>query len=90
MITSKSKIALRWSTDPALVGYCPSHLNYEKELSKFRARKPDSIGSPKTILEKAYKIHKKVGITTFCRFEFSSCKTGNLVTREELEPFLYS
>ena len=88
-ISRRSKIAVRWSTDPALVGYARTPAQAAEATRAFRARKPDFIGSPRTALDFAnFELRRKVGLGICYRYEFTVCATGELVDRWTLEDLL--
>jgi hypothetical protein len=81
-LTKRSKIQVRWSTDPADMGYGngPS----PKQLPG----KPDYIGSPRTAREYAYKIRQNVGMETYIRIEYRH--RARVLRDGELQDLLYS
>lgn len=77
-ITQRSKIAVRWTTDPEALGYASTQRLAESACRKHLASKPDYIGSPNTAL--AYADGKRrVHTGTMMRFDFAVCSTGELV-----------
>jgi len=82
-LNPRSKIAVRWSVNPALVGYARTQEEAEKALQKFRARKPYYIGSPRTALERYYReLERNIGRSTFHHVEFTVCATGEILTKD--------
>ena len=76
MITKRSRIQMRWSTNPEDMGY-------GRDPSPERLPgKPDYIGSPRTVLAEAYRIQQNVGMGTYMRVEFRH--GDEVVSRDEL------
>jgi hypothetical protein len=63
-LTKRSRIAVRWSTSPDDMGYG------NKPAPHVLTGKPAYIGSPRTALEYAYGVQRKVGFGTFLRVEY--------------------
>ena len=84
-ISPRNKIAVRWSVDPALVGYARTQEQAEKALQEFRSRKPNYIGSPRTALERYQReLNRNIGHGTYHCVEFSVCATGEIVSQDDL------
>lgn len=85
----RSRIAVRWSTDPALVGYAQSKQAKQDAEERFRAGKPAYIGTAKQVLEYRRRMRASVGTATYQRWEFSHHATGKLLSIADLEQLVF-
>ena len=75
-LTMRSKIALRWTT-------CPADLGYDGCKTSWMTDTPHRVTSPKIVLDEIYRVKKNVGDGTYIRFDFRH--GGIEVSREEIE-----
>ena len=80
-LTTRSRIGVRWTTDPEMMGYGNS------PAPERLAGKCDYVGSPRSALAYAYNVRQNVGMSTHIRIEFEH--RGNIVRRDMLEQVEY-
>jgi len=75
-LTMRSKIALRWTT-------CPADLGYDGCKTSWMTDTPEIVSSPRRVLAAAYNVQKNVGMGTYIAFSFRW--RGAEISREEIE-----
>lgn len=78
-LTARTRIEYRWTTNPADCGY-------DGRPSNWRTGKPDAVGTPRTILQRAdteRRLHISPG--TIHNDEYRVAGTGEVISREEIE-----
>ena len=81
----RSKIAVRWTTDPAVLGYGAPDEVRDRE---FAQSTPDFIGSPRTALDYAAGIRRMVGDGVVYSVLLTACATGKPVEADDLRAVL--
>jgi len=82
MLSTRTMIELRWSTELHHVGYPEPH-QIGKDLLK--NRRPDFTGTPRQVLAEAARVRRNIGDGTFCAFQFRTHTTQEELDRRDLE-----
>lgn len=80
-LTTRSRIALRWSTAPRHVGYAAAH-----ETNDIDQKTVDFAGTPRQIVEEMARIRRNVGQGTFLATYMTHC--GRVVGMDEIREIL--
>ena len=83
----RSKISVRWTTDPAVLGYgTPAEIHEAKVY--FETARPDYIGTPRTVLEYVHDIRRRIGPGVMFGMRMIECATGKPVDSDDLRAVL--
>jgi hypothetical protein len=80
-VNNRSRIEMRWSTDPSVMGYGPGPAPITLP------GEPDYISSPRKVLTEAARVECNIGYMTKMRVEFRH--QGHVVERRELEDIIH-
>lgn len=81
MLTTRSRLAVRWTTDPAAMGYGPS------TDDSIETAEPDCIGTPRTVLVYLADLTRKLG-GAFPRVSVRRCSDSSPVALADLREVL--
>ena len=90
----RSKIHVRWTTDPIVLGYSTSATfaqavrDVQAARDSFRRGAPDYTGSPRTALEYIAGIRRKIGDGTAYALHLTVAATGETVQPSDLRELL--
>ena len=77
--TRRNRFAVRWTTDPACVGYADTPDKAREAIVAYLQSRPDFIGTPRTVVAYVRDVRDRIGPSTFMRFDFTACATGEAV-----------
>ena len=80
-LTTRSRIALRWSTAPRHVGYAHAH-----EVNDLADAMPRFVGTPRQIIAEMEDVRRNVGQGTFLATHMTN--NGRIVTMDEVRAVL--
>jgi hypothetical protein len=83
-INSRTRIEIRWSTNPNLVGYAPTAERRDKALAEFSAATPDFVGTPRQVFGYWRKVKNNIG-GAFSRVNLRTRTTKIKVSWEDLD-----
>ncbi len=83
----RSKIHVRWTTDPAVLGYGVPVI-CAAARDGFRCAAPDYTGSPRTALEYIASIRRTIGDGTAYALHLTVARTGQTVQPSDLRELL--
>lgn len=81
-LNARSRVHVRWTTEPAAVGYADSREQAERVIAKHLADKPNFSGTPRQVHEYLRDLARKLG-GAYYRVDLSTAK-GEKVSREEV------
>ena len=84
----RSKIHVRWTTDPVVLGYSASATLVQAARDGFRRAAPDYTGSPRTALEYIASIRRTIGDGTAYALHLTAARTGQTVQPIDLRALL--
>lgn len=84
----RSKIHVRWTTDPVVLGYSASATLVRAARDGFRSSAPDYTGSPRTALEYIAGIRRTIGNGTAYALHLTAARTGQTVQPSDLREIL--
>lgn len=84
----RSKIHVRWTTDPVVLGYSASATLVQAARDGFRCGTPDHTGSPRTALEYIASIRRTIGDGTAYALHLTEARTGKAVLPSDLRELL--
>lgn len=76
-ITARTRIQLRWTTDPSYFGY-----GSKKDIANVEV---DRVSTPRLILEEMQDVRQKVGHGVEILFHLRVAATGEVISRYDLE-----
>jgi hypothetical protein len=82
--TRRNRFAVRWTTDPACVGYADTPDKAREAIVAYLQSRPDFIGTPRTVAGYMRDVKRRIGTATFMRFDFTACATGQPVHADVL------
>ena len=83
----RSKIHVRWTTDPVVLGYSASATLVQAARDGFRRAAPDYTGSPRTALEYIAGIRRTIGDAAYA-LHLTAARTGQTVQPSDLRELL--
>ena len=84
----RSKIHVRWTTDPIVLGYSASATLVQAARDGFRSAAPDHTGSPRTALEYIASIRRTIGDGAAYALHLTAARTGQTVQPSDLRELL--
>ena len=84
----RSKIHVRWTTDPVVLGYSASATLVQAARDGFRSAAPDYTGSPRTALEYIAGIRRTIGDGTAYALHLTAARPGQTVQPSDLREIL--
>ena len=84
----RSKIHVRWTTDPVVLGYSASATLVQAARDGFRCARPDYTGSPRTALEYIAGIRRTIGDGAAYALHLTVARTGQTVQPIDLRELL--
>ena len=84
----RSKIHVRWTTNPLVLGYSASATLVQAARDSFRRRMPDYTGAPRTALEYIASIRREIGDGTDYALHLTVVRTGETVQPSDLRALL--
>ena len=84
----RSKIHVRWTTDPVVLGYSASATLVQAARDGFRCAAPDYTGSPRTALEYIAGIRRMIGDGAMYALHLTAARTGQTVQPSDLRALL--
>lgn len=86
-LTTRSRVHVRWTTEPAAVGYANSREQAERVIAKHLADKPNFSGTPRQVCEYLRDLARNLG-GAYYRVDLSTVK-GEKVSHEEVACVAY-
>ena len=84
-LTMRSKIAVRFTTDPRCLGYATSQREREAAMASYLSAAPQMITTPRGVLRFMAENKRKSGLeTTYHRYDCVRCSTGETVSLDEI------
>jgi hypothetical protein len=83
-IDRRTRIAVRWTTDPACFGYADTDEQAAAAQAAFQAAKPDFVGTPRTALAYMAATSQEIGVSTYMRVEYSIARDGTPIDAYDL------
>jgi hypothetical protein len=85
-LNSRTRIELRWSTDPKHVGYAEPH-QIGKDL--LQDRTADFVGTPRQVLAEVARVRNNVGQGTYMAVQFRAVTSRQEITEDELTTLVF-
>ena len=86
-LTTRTRIELRWSTDPQHVGYPAPH-QIGKDLLQHRTA--DFVGTPRQVVAEVARVRNNVGQGTCLALQFRAVTSRQEITEDELNTIVFS
>lgn len=86
-LTTRSRIYVRWTTEPATIGYADTPEQGERAVARHLADKPQFGGTPRQVHEYLRDLSRKLG-GAYYRVDLTTAK-GDKVSRDEVSLLAY-